>query len=134
MLEKIAFSYGVQRSVKMSVGVGRPPRPVPAACVSPACSPAGRRADTSDTSRGRPMSHIQVIESPCAGARACGQVIESIADDLIVSLKHIPDILMDKRALKARTEGLRGRRWGVRVGRVVILVGGDRRRWMGQGR
>ena len=79
-------------------------------------------------------SNPRVWARACVGTRACGQVIESIADDLIVSLKHIPDVLMDKRALKARTEGLRGRRWGVRVGRVVILVGGDRRRWMGQGR
>jgi len=51
VLEKIAFSYGVQRSVKMAV-------------------------------------------------------IESIADDLIVSLKHIPDILMDKRALKMDQKGV----------------------------
>jgi len=51
ILEKIAFSYGVQRSVKMTV-------------------------------------------------------IENIADDLIVSLKHIPDILMDKRPLKMDQKGV----------------------------
>jgi len=99
ILEKIAFSHGMQRSVKISA----PPRPALE-------RPDSARGDEASCCLQRPPRLSQRFDArwadgwrpACAAAAADGaravQVIEARSEDLIATLKQIPDILTEKKA------------------------------------